>query len=1420
MKTFKVVIASLLVALLLPVTPLFFAGNSAAEPAALTFEAEADGNIFTGNASVSNCEPCSGGKKVGGLYQGASLQFNEVVVPESGIYKMTVSYLSGDPRPFSVSANGGELEPYSPPKTATWDTVGQYTIEILLHEGVNTILISDNGGYSPDIDKIDLVFAGGNSTGTTYEAEAAENELSGNAKVSNCTACSGSQKVGDLYHGSSIKFTNVQASRSGIYKMVVYYISGSKRSFTVSVNGDELGSLSPPETESWEVVGEYTIDLYLHEGANTILFSDGNDYSPDIDKIKIFYDGGSNPEPGNEEDGDIGALISQSQYGAVTVAKYTQGIVASTGKYQVQYNTETGFAQYKWGGKVVAQGVTSSVQLDTLLKNTDYTLHQLDVQPPVPFQDGIGKGIELTVVNTGEGLPTMKQKYYLYEEADHFLTETVVESDTPISTNYVAPIVVDRTGAIDIGSYDDNRVLIAPFDNDMWSRYQSKSMNTYLNNEHYVSSELTAIYDNTSRKGLVIGSVTHDTWKTGIYWSGNNNRLNKLSVYGGFSSEASTHDKLEHGKVTGTVVKSPKVMVGYYSDYRTGMEAYGRANAEIAPPLAFGEGIPTGVPFGWNSWGAHESNLSYDIAIQTSDYYKEKLQHNDFNNNGDVYINLDSYWDNMDDEELGNLVKHIHSNDQRAGIYYAPFVYWGINMNQVVEGTDGAYTYGDIVLRDHDGNILPTVDGAYAVDPTHPGTKLRIDYYMNRFLSLGFEFIKLDFLSHGAFEGVHYNQDAQTGIQAYNEGMAYVNQVLDGKMFVSASIAPLFPSQYAHSRRISCDIEGTIGSTEYQLNNLTYGWWQDGTIYHYTDPDYMTLLKGETFEAAQSRVNALAISGTLYLGSDDVRDERAQELMEKLMTNPAVNHVARIGKAFRPLEGNTGQSAADMFILEDKGNYYAALFNYANAAAERSMSYTRAGIPVANKYIVTNLWTGEEKTLTFAETQSQLKVSLKPYESALYKIKPASSPNYPSAPSNGGSGGQAEEEQEAKPSLPAGTTPAAGTKLELTSILKPKEISQGHLLAALDVDKALAELKAAKEGIDSFIVHVPVNKNASRITFELDARIVKEAAAKGSKKAQLIVVSDLGSYSLPLAAIKLDQIKHVNVSLGKKDGEVKPALTENGFTTLGKVDFEVSLINQEGQAAVWKPASPIFADQTFAAGSLDPAHTAVLKLSASGVWAPVPATFARQPDGSYFAVIHQLGSGEYALVQGDKSFADLQGHWAQNAVEKLASKALVKGTNSDAFTPEAPVTRGQIVHLLVRGLGLSDYQGTAAFNDVKDAALQNDLNAAVSAGLVQGYADGLFRPQQPVSREELAVMFSRAIVLTERIDNLANHSQQLQFKDAGQISNWALQAVQDGVAAGLFKHDSSLSLRPGDQATRAEAAAILDRFLQAVKLID
>lgn len=821
-------------------------------------------------------------------------------------------------------------------------------------------------------------------TQISYEAEDPGNTLTGNASVVDSSASSGGKKVGNLYGGSTLQFNGVQADQAGIYTMTVFYISGDSRPVSVSVNGSEKEKFTFPTTADWNTVGAADVQIRLQQGSNTILFDDDNYYSPDIDKIEVRYQSSGDDGSGTGDIGSLGKLLHTSSYGPITLKEYANGVAAANKTYEMIYNTKTGLSQYKWNGKTVATGIYSTVQLDQTLASKDYKQHSFSRKDVVPFKDAAGKGIRITLHNTQQGLPELQQVYDIYENGTYLLTETVVEAKQPVTTNRIDPMVIDAKGAVDIGVYNDNRVLVAPFDNDSWSRYLAKTINTDLNNDNYVSSELTAVYDNTSRKGLIIGSVTHDTWKTGIYWSGSGNKLNKLNVYGGFTSQGSTHDSLPHGGVTGKVIHSPKIFVGFYGDYRDGLEGYGKANAVVAPPLAFSKQVPSGVPVGWNSWGAFSSSVSYQDVVDTSEFFKNQLQNHSFQNDGNVYINLDSYWDNMTDEQLADLVKIIHQNGQKAGIYYSPFVYWGDNMNQQVEGTNGKYTYGDLVLRDQNGAILPKLDGAYALDVTHPGVKQRLDYYMDRFKKEGFEFIKVDFLSHGALEGKHYDPKVQTGIQAYNEGMANLVASVNGSMFISESIAPLFPSQYAHSRRISCDVDGSIGSTEYELNNLTYGWWQNGTIYPYTDPDYMALSKGGSLEGAQSRVNAAAISGTVFLNSDDVNDETASQYMMELLTNPRVNELATKGKAFRPVEGNTGTAAANVFVLSDHGSYYLAVFNYSNSASQITVDLARAGIGQGHAaFKAVDLWTGQQLSAS-----GQLKVPLKAAESKLYKLTP------------------------------------------------------------------------------------------------------------------------------------------------------------------------------------------------------------------------------------------------------------------------------------------------------------------------------------------------------------------------------------------------------------------------------------------------
>ncbi|CAM3530752.1 carbohydrate-binding protein [Paenibacillus lupini] len=967
--------------------------TSIAADGSYSYEAEAAANTLTGKAEIKACEEavgCSGGQLVGGLWGGSSLTFNEVTVETAGVYTMTVHYISGDPRSVGVSINNGNVDHYDLPSTVDWNTLGVYELELELKAGVNTIRLDDEGSYSPDIDRIELRLSdgpGGPVEGTAYEAESSINVLTGNASVSGCSAatdCSGGKKVGNLWGGSTLQFRDVMAEKAGVYTLSISYISGDPRPVSIAVNDGALENYALPKTENWDTLGVFKLEIELKAGANTITFNDDGGWSPDIDKLEIAAAEDPGEDPGPVDNiGLIGKVIDSKKYGSIKVTAHEKGATFVSGSYSVTYNTESGLAAFAWNGKTLVKGAYASAQLeDQLLDSSKYSDHSFKLSEVEKIKDGHGKGVRITVENRSEGLPTMKQIYQLYEDQSYFLVSQQVVSSSTVSSNDMAPLVVNASGGVDLGSYGDNRVLITPYDNDAWSRYQARTINTSLNNNNYISSEMTAIYDNTSRSGLVIGSVTHDVWKTGIFWSGSNDKINKLKVYGGFTSLTSTHDSIRHGKVSGKTITSPQIAVGYYADYRDGLENYGEANAAVAPPLKFEKGIPSGVPVGWNSWGAYESSLSYDKVVEVSNFFKANLQKS-FTNKGTVYINMDSYWDNLSEQQLRDAVKVIRKNGQKAGIYYGPFVYWGDNMSQPVEGTNGKYTYGDIVLRDAAGNILPKVDGAYAIDPTHPGSKQRVEYVFKKFLDYGFEYIKIDFLSHGSFEGQHYDPKVQTGIQAYNQGMAHINKTLGGKMFISASIAPMFPSQYAHARRISCDIDGSLSRTEYQLNNLTYGWWQNGTIYAYTDPDYVTLAKGGSYNAAQTRVNSAAISGTVYMNSDDVSNVETQKLMKSLLTNKNVNDIALIGEAFRPVEGNTGNSAADVFVLQDKQDYYLAVFNYTNDPTVKTVDLKRAlGVSASSMVELTDAWTNSK-----VEAKDTLQVSLEGAQSKLFKVK-------------------------------------------------------------------------------------------------------------------------------------------------------------------------------------------------------------------------------------------------------------------------------------------------------------------------------------------------------------------------------------------------------------------------------------------------
>jgi hypothetical protein len=120
------------------------------------YEAEAPANTLSGNASVGDCGACSGDHKVGNLYGGGKLRFNDIDVDKAGTYMVKVAYISGDARSADVSANGNGATRHTFPSTGDWGSVETVSVPVTLKAGSNTITFDSGSGYAPDIDRIDV----------------------------------------------------------------------------------------------------------------------------------------------------------------------------------------------------------------------------------------------------------------------------------------------------------------------------------------------------------------------------------------------------------------------------------------------------------------------------------------------------------------------------------------------------------------------------------------------------------------------------------------------------------------------------------------------------------------------------------------------------------------------------------------------------------------------------------------------------------------------------------------------------------------------------------------------------------------------------------------------------------------------------------------------------------------------------------------------------------------------------------------------------------------------------------------------------------------------------------------------------------------------------------------------------------------
>ena len=209
---------------------------------------------------------------------------------------------------------------------------------------------------------------------------------------------------------------------------------------------------------------------------------------------------------------------------------------------------------------------------------------------------------------------------------------------------------------------------------------------------------------------------------------------------------------------------------------------------------------------------------------------------------------------------------------------------------------------------------------------------------------------------------------------------------------------------------------------------------------------------------------------------------------------------------------------------------------------------------------------------------------------------------------------------------------------------------------------------------------------------------------------------------------------------------------------------------------------------------------------------------ARFTDGAVVTARFTVSSDEdetTAVRPWGNPFHDVrENDWFFESVKYAHQKDLINGTSATAFSPHVPMTRGMLVTILWRYHG-QPQAGNAVFTDVADGSwYANAINWADANGIVTGYGNGFFGPNDEITREQMAVMlynyskFIKAELPNGRVGA---------FVDTEQISTWAKEAVDAMYAAEILNGKGNNDFDPLGRATRAEVVSMMRNFIEIVE---
>jgi hypothetical protein len=341
------------------------------------------------------------------------------------------------------------------------------------------------------------------------------------------------------------------------------------------------------------------------------------------------------------------------------------------------------------------------------------------------------------------------------------------------------------------------------------------------------------------------------------------------------------------------------------------------------------------------------------------------------------------------------------------------------------------------------------------------------------------------------------------------------------------------------------------------------------------------------------------------------------------------------------------------------------------------------------------------------------------------------------------------------------------------------------------------------------------------------------------KEAVLEIKTEAVTYTLPAAEININdvsaqlgeavQLKDIKISVKIAEPPadtvrvVQDTADQNKYQIVVKpVEFEITCTSGEKKVSVSKFNG--YVERTVAIpDGVDPSKiTTGIVLNADGTFSHVPTSIVLI-NGKYYAKINSLTNSTYSVIYNPVEFADVTKHWAKDSINDMGSRLIVSGSGNGNYSPNKEITRAEFAAIVIRALGLKAETTESSFADIKDTAwYAGYVDTAVSYGVITGYSNGKFGPNDKITREQAMTMIARAMKLTGLYTTLTDAEMNAQisfYADGASSSKYAKEGVAACLKKGVISGKSSNKLAPKAYITRAEVAVIIERMLEKSELI-